>query len=238
MPVTTNEEGGVLDLQKLREAAHGDSYLMLYKAALDAGVFVYVYLRPETCSLVWKGTQDGQLDITLPFEFFDTQFSKKSPSRVNNIKRPVEKYGSSMVHIPYKFTKHRVTLFLAGEDRLREYDLANKPDTYMAEIVDNSDVRMNIAFARFDAKTEYQGNREDLKGHRVSYSLTFERLGDSSSNVWEFAVSIPRDLRLEVATLRWIAKHHTTKEMRRMAFTASLSKLSELLKPQTDQIHV
>jgi hypothetical protein len=237
---TVYSEGDILHFQKRREAVRRDSYVVLYDARIGAGVFVYLYLRPESYSLVWRGTQDGQFDTTLPFEFFDTQFLKKAPSRVKDVRRSMEKYGSSMLHMRYKFKRHRVTLSVAGEARLREYDLAGEPDKYMAEVVDSGDVHANITFARFDADIEYQGNRKELKGHRVSYSLTFERVGDSSSDVWEFAISIPRDqkLELEEATLKWIARHHGTKEMLRMNFKTSLTELTKMIKPQTEQLYV
>lgn len=257
MPVTVDKEGSILHFEKRREAVRGNSHLMLYEANLDAGVFVYLYLRPATCSLVWRGPQErkpdatprkgrfdttlqkGLFDPTLPLQFFDTQFSKKPPSKVENLKRSVEK-GGSMLHIPYRFTKHRVTLFLAGEERLREYDLANAPDEYETEIAYSDNALANIAFARFDADIEYKGPRKELEGHRVSYSLTFERLGDSASDGWEFAISLPRDLKLELeeATLKWIARLHRTEEMLGMNFKVSLDKLSKILKPQRDQIHV
>jgi hypothetical protein len=240
MTVTVDKEGGVLHFQKHKEEAHGDSYLMLYEADLGARVFAHLYLRPATCSLVWRGTQKGGFDTTLPFEFFDIQFSKKPPFRVETMRRSVGMSGSSMLHVPYKFTKHRVTLCLADEERLREYDLIKETDKYQVEVVDSSKVRADIAFARFDAEVEYQGKSETLKGHRVSYSLTFERLGDLASDVWEFSIRIPRDLKLEFdeATLKWIARHHGMEEMLRMDFKASLYELSKILKPQTDKIYV
>ena len=233
---TVYNEDDVLHFHKRREAVRRDSYVVLYEGRVGAGVLFYLYLRPKSCSLVWRGTQDGQFDTALPFEFFDTQFLKKAPSKVKDLRRPVEKFGSSMLHMRYRFKRHRVTLSLANEVRLREYDLAGEPSKYMAEVVESGDARTNIAFARFDAEIEYHGDSKELKGHRVSYSLTFERLGD----VWEFAVSIPRDrkLELEESTLKWIAKHHETKRMLKMNFKASLPKLTDLLNPQTEQRYV
>jgi hypothetical protein len=247
-----NNEGRILHFQKFKEIEHGDSHIELHKGSLGAGVFIDLYLRTATCSLVWRGTQQeegegvqedekGLFDPTLPFEFFDTQFSKKPHSRVKNIRRPAGPSGSLMLHIPYNFTKHRVTLFLADEERLVEYDLALESEKYKAEVADSARARANVTFARFDAEVKYQGQREDLKGHRVSYSLTFERLGDPPSDVWEFSIRLPRDLKLEFeeATLKWIARHHEMKEMLRVInFRMSLDELSRILKPRTDQISV
>lgn len=231
MIIRGESQAGILQFQERRQAVHGGSPLVLYAANLDAHVFVYLYLRSATCSLVWRGPQGGQFDPTLPFEFLDTQFHRLPTSKLDIYKRSVQRFGSSMLHKPYKLKKCLVTLFIAGEERLREYDLIAGADKYEAEILQGKDALANVSFVRVDSNVEY--NNQD-----VSYSLTFERLGDSASEDWEFTLSIPRDLELYEGTLKWIAKHHRVREVLRMDFKASLDELSKKIKPQSDPIYV
>jgi hypothetical protein len=232
MRASGDNEAGILQFQELRKSSDRNRCLVLYEASVNARVFAYLYLRSATCSLVWRSNRSFKFDCTLPFEFLDTQFTDLPPSKIEFIERAVPRFGSSMLHKPYRLKKCLVVLFLADGGGLREYDLVDpvSQDKYLSEIVEDKDSLANVAFGRYDLELSY-------RRRLISYSLTIEKLDNSSTEGWEFAINVPRDLELKDATLKWIAKHHSIREMRGMNFEDSRTRLSKMIKPQTEPIY-
>lgn len=113
----------------------------------------------------------------------------------------------------------------------RTYDLIDPraQGKYRAEIVQNQEALANVTFVRYDNDIEYMEKF-------IKCSFTAERMIHPSADGWEFAITIPRDIILSKRSLSMIAKNHWSKDIRKMDFKGSLAKLSEVVKPQTEQV--
>jgi hypothetical protein len=234
-----NRAAGALQFKEIRQSVNGKSSLALYEGTVNARVFVYLYLKPETCALVWRGPRSPQCNTTLPFGFLDTQFGNMPKSKIDFIERSVPLYGSAMLHKGYKLLKCLATLFLTGENGGREYDLlsSTEPEKYRRAIVEKEDALARLTFARFDSVVKHK-NRRTGKDENTSYSFTFEKsVAPTAGAEWEFSIRVPRDLEFKTATLVWIARHHFAKEMLQMDFEQSLAALSEATKPQEAPVY-
>lgn len=224
-----HHDARVLEFKILRQEIQGGATpVALYEARLGDKIFAHLYLRPTTCVLVWKAPDEFSFDPKLPIEFLDTQFSGLTPSRIALLERSVPWTGSSMLHKPYKLEQYQATLAIPGKGlhkyNLMDHDVAR----YQSEIVEK---RALVSFARFDSEMSYQGRL-------INYLFTAERLRHSTGEQWELTISLPRGLELKDATLRWIAKHHSVRDMREMNFKKSLVVLSEVINPQSELVTV
>ena len=214
---TVDKDRGVSDKS-------GNRQLRIYEVFYGNLIFGYLYVTSEQYSLVWKSSTGFKFE--LPYTQVELQFSNFPTWRINDLKPCLPLRNHPLEMKGYDNQKVTATLFLSGEDQVREFDLRDEKgkDAYRSELLDQQPESLSrIAFARYDSEILYRGEPQKI-------CFTAERLSPEANDDWEFVINLSRRVVLNRRCLRWVVKNHeSSKSMLKIDFAASHVALSGVL---------
>jgi len=201
----------------------GERHLQIYEAFYGKQIFGYLYVTADQYSLVWKSS--GGFKFELPYTQVELQFSDLPTRRIYDKKLclPVRNWAEKKC---YENKRATVSLFLLGEDDVREFDLLDDKgrDEYMSEfVIRQAESGSEIAFARYDSEILFEEKH-------LNICFTAERMDPEANDDWEFVINLPRHILITPRSLRWAIENHELNEVKgEIDFKASRFELANIL---------
>jgi hypothetical protein len=230
---------------ELKERVVKDDYaLKVYDIVVgDDSLFAYLYVTPETYSLVWMADEDFRFTGKYTCDFIETQFSNLGPGEIKTLLSedvPIHRSAKVTPRKPFSYGKSVVTLMFAdegedgdGDDDFEQYNFFEERDEDRYRKRVNSDAISRLLLARFDFEIvtyKGEGTGSLMPSAKYDCCFTFENRQGAPVRGWELAVNLPKGLDLKDRTLRWIARNHRDRDFwRRLDFEKSLAALQTTL---------
>jgi hypothetical protein len=218
----------ILNFKEIRRRVSKSNYeILTYQIVFQDKVVGYLFLSPDTYSLVWNGL--SQFSFDQPFFFNELLFSHLTVSEIKLVHPYLPKKRHMMDHFYY--THSKTLIILGSENRQVEFDLLDNHqcDIYMEEWVHNPNIVSIMDFARYDSQIVSRGQ---------SYNCCLTAENVTNNEHWEFAVIFSRNLLPRTRALQWIVRNHQMEDqMRTVDFEGSLTALSQILNPQADSVY-
>lgn len=217
----------ILNFKEIRRVSKSNYETLTYEILFQDKAVGYLFLTPDTYSLVWNGL--SQFSFDQPFYLNELLFSHLTNSEIKLVLPYLPKKKHTMDHFYYRNSK--TVIVLGSENRQVEFDLLNdrQRNLYMEEWVQNPDIVSSMNFARYDSQ---------IVSQETSYNCCFTAENVTNNEHWEFAINFSRNLLPRRRALQWIARNHQMEDqMRTMDFEGSRVALSQILNPQADSVY-